>query len=124
MIELEDVKRISHQVVESHNNRGYSLVKLTPTDSGPVGVLVNLTKKPIVRKGKELRAKADVRKFLWERSQAKDPSIRRKDRTFVWTRYVPEDDVSMVGLATMADREVAEKLAALNPDYQFIEVGR
>jgi hypothetical protein len=31
--------------------------------------------------------------------------------------------VSVVGFAAMTKREVAEKLAALNPDYQWIEVG-
>lgn len=124
MIQIDDVKKISHQVVESHNNRGYALVKLTPTGPESVGVLVNMTRDPLVCKGKELRAKADVRRFLWERSSGKDAGIRRKDRTWVWSRYLAEEDVSLVGLATMADRKVAERLSSLNPDYQFIEVGR
>ena len=29
MVQIDDVKRISHEVVESHNARGYALVKLT-----------------------------------------------------------------------------------------------
>jgi|LakMenEpi03Aug12_release.lakeMendotaPanAssembly.Ray.scaffolds.fasta_scaffold529192_2 hypothetical protein len=124
MIQIPDVKRISQQVVESHNNRGYALVKLTPTGRESVGVLVNVTKDPIVLPGKELKAKADVRRFLWERSQEGDASIRRKDRTWVWSRYLAEEDVSLIGLATMADRKVAERLSFLNPDYQFIEVSR
>lgn len=124
MIQIEDVKRISHEVVESHNHRGYSLIKLTPTGDLPVGVLLNLTKDPVVRPGKELRAKADVRRFLWELSKAGNPCIRRKNRTWIWTRYLEDQDVSLVGLAAMTSRDVAEKLAALNPDYQFIEVGQ
>lgn len=124
MVKIDDVKEISHLVVESHNARGFSLVKLS--DAGPVGgtVLVNLSKKPLVRPGKELRAKADVRKFLWDLSQAADPSLRRKDRTWIWTRYLKDEDVSMMGLATEARREVAERLAARDENYQFIEVGR
>lgn len=124
MIHLEDVKKLSHEVVTSHNNRGYALVKLTPTGPESVGVLVNMTREPMVCKGRELRAKADVRRFLWEKTRLGDASIRRRGRTWVWTRYLEDEDVSVVGLATMADREVAERLAALNPDYQFIEVSR
>jgi hypothetical protein len=86
-----------------------------------VGVLLNVTKEPLVVEGKELKAKADVRRFLWEhRNSAK---VRRKDRTWIWTRYLEDQGVSVVGFAAMTKREVAEKLAALNPDYQWIEVG-
>jgi hypothetical protein len=122
MVKLEDVKQISHRVVESHNHRGYSLVKLTPTGDHSVGVLLNVSKTPLVVDGSLLKAKADVRKFLWELRSS--PCVRRKDRTWIWTKYMEDQGVSLVGLATMTDRKVAEKLAALDPNYQFIEVGR
>lgn len=122
MVKIDDVKEISHLVVESHNSRGFSLVKLTPTGTQSVGVLVNLSKTPLVRPGKELRAKADVRKFLWDLSQASDPSLRRKGRTWIWSRYLKDQDVSLMGLAAEARKEVAERLAARNENYQFIEV--
>lgn len=122
MVQLEDVKTLSHKVVESHNRRGYALVKLTPTDALPVGVLLNVTKEPLMVSGKELKAKADVRRYLWGlRASA---SIRRKDRTWIWSKYLEDQGVSLVGLATMTNRKVAEKLAALDSNYQFIEVGR
>jgi hypothetical protein len=121
MVLIDDVKQISHEVVESHNRRGYSLVKLTPTETQSVGVLVNVTKEPLVVEGPELKAKADVRKFLWEnRNGAK---LRRKDRTWIWTRFLKDQGVSVVGLATMTKKEVAEKLSAKDPEYQWIEVG-
>jgi hypothetical protein len=119
MVQIDDVKRISHEVVESHNARGYALVKLTEAHP-PVGVLLNLTKEPIMRPGKELRAKADIRRFLWETSHK---GLRRKDRTWVWTRYLEDRNVSLVGLAVMTSRKAAEKLSTINPEYQFIEVG-
>lgn len=121
MVQLEDVKRISHEVVESHNARGYSLVKLTPTDR-PVGVLLNLTREPLVIDGKELKAKADVRRFLWELSRGRSPNLRRKDRTWIWTRYLEDKNVSLVGIAASTTIDVAKKLAAVRPEYQFIEV--
>ena len=125
MVKIDDVKTLSHKVVESHNHRGFALVKLTPTDcadGASVGVLLNVTKEPLVVKGRELKAKADVRRFLWElRASA---CVRRKDRTWLWSKYVEEQGVSLVGLATMTNRRVAEKLAALDGNYQFIEVGR
>jgi hypothetical protein len=121
MVQIDDVKHLSHEVVASHNRRGFALVKLTPTDNDSVGVLLNVTKEPLVVEGKELKAKADVRRFLWEhRNSAK---VRRKDRTWIWTRYLEDKGVSVMGFAAMTKREVAEKLAALNPDYQWIEVG-
>lgn len=122
MVQLEDVKNLSHKVVESHNHRGFALVKLTPTDRFPVGVLLNVTKEPLVVEGKELKAKADVRRYLW--ALRASPSIRRKDRTWIWSKYMEDRGVSLVGLATMTNRKVAEKLAALDSNYQFIEVGR
>jgi hypothetical protein len=122
MVKIDDVKELSHMIVESHNSRGFSLVKLTPTDPDSVGVLVNLSKVPVVRPGKELRAKADVRKFLWDLTQAADASLRRKNRTWIWTRYIKDQDVSLIGLAAQASREVAERLATRNENYQFIEV--
>jgi hypothetical protein len=121
MVQLEDVKRISHEVVESHNARGYSLVKLTPTDR-PVGVLLNLTREPLVIDGKELKAKVDVRRFLWELSRGRSPNLRRKDRTWIWTRYLEDKNVSLVGIAASTTIDVAKKLAAVRPEYQFIEV--
>lgn len=120
MVQIDDVKRISHEVVESHNARGYALVKLTEAEP-PVGVLLNLTRDPIVRPGKALRAKADIRRFLWETSHGR--GLKRKDRTWVWTRYLEDKDVSLVGLAVMTSRKAAEKLSTINPEYQFIEVG-
>jgi len=120
MIQIEDVKQISHEVVESHNNRGFAIVKITPTDYGPVGVLLNMTKEPLIKKGSELRAKADVRKFLWD--QSKKLQMRRRDRSFIWTRYVEAEDSSVMGLATLVSREVAERMAKLDNGYQWIEV--
>jgi hypothetical protein len=35
-----------------------------------------------------------------------------------------EEGVSLVGLATMTDRKVAERLAGIDQNYQFIEVGQ
>jgi hypothetical protein len=122
MVQIEDVKHLSHEVVESHNSRGFALVKITPTDRNPVGVLVNVTKEPVMRKGKELKAKVDVRRFLWAHSNG--PALRRKDRTFVWSRYLADQDVSVMGLATVVDRKVAEKMQALDEVYSWIEVAR
>lgn len=119
MVRIEDVKQISHEVVESHNRRGYAIVKLTPTDR-PVGVLLNVTREPLVRPGRELRAKADVRKFLWDCSQGAPE--RRKDRSFIWTRYVKDQDVSVMGLATVVGREVAERMSRRDECFQWIEV--
>lgn len=121
MVQIDDVKQISHEVVESHNSRGFAIVKLTPTESGSVGVLLNVTKEPLVVERRELRAKADVRKFLWDESRT--ARVRRKDRTWVWSRWIPEEGKSVVGLATMVNRDVAEKMARLNESYQWIEVG-
>lgn len=118
MVQIDDVKQLSHEVVESHNKRGFSLVRITPTDRRPVGVLLNVTKEPWVTKGRELKAKADVRRFLWD--QSKTARLRRKERTFVWSRYVAEEDVSVMGLATVVSREVAERMA--KRDYYWIEV--
>ena len=124
MIQIEDVKTLSHRVVESHNARGFSLVKIAPTGEGPVGVLLNMTKEPLVREGRQLRAKADIRAFLWDLSQNQNPCLRRKGRTWIWSRYLKDENVSMVGLATETTRDVAEKLAARDENYQFIEVGQ
>ncbi len=54
MVQIDDVKHLSHEIVESHNKRGFALVRITPTDQQPVGVLLNVTKEPWVTKGKEL----------------------------------------------------------------------
>lgn len=122
MVQIDDVKHLSHEIVESHNSRGFALVKLTPTDRNPVGVLLNVSKEPLVRKGRELKAKVDVRRFLWDHS--KGAAMRRKDRTFVWSRYLEDQDVSLLGLATVVDRKVAEKMASIDDVYSWIEVSR
>jgi hypothetical protein len=121
MVRIEDVKQLSHEVVESHNNRGFSIVKLTDGER-PEGVLLNVTLEPLVRKGRELRAKADVRRFLWECSQC--TGGRRKDRSYVWTRYMDDQDVSVMGLATVVSKEVAERMIRKNEGFQWIEVSR
>lgn len=120
MVQIDDVKQLSHEIVESHNARGFALVRLTPTEPQPVGVLLNVTKEPWVTKGKELKAKADVRRFLWD--QSKTARVRRKARTFVWTRYMKDEDVSVMGLATVVSQEVAEKMARIDEGYSWIEV--
>lgn len=120
MVQIEDVKQLSHEVVESHNSRGYAIVRITPTDPLPVGVLLNVSKEPWVIAGPELKAKADVRRFLWE--QSKGPQLRRKARSFVWSRYLKDQDKSVMGIATMVSRDVAERMSKLNEDYQWIEV--
>lgn len=120
MVQIDDVKQLSHEVVESHNKRGFALVRITPTGPYPAGVLLNVTKKPWVAKGRELKAKADVRRFLW--SESKTARLRRKMRTFVWTRYVESEDVSVIGLATVVTKEVAERMGKLDQGYQWIEV--
>ena len=120
MVQIEDVKQLSHEVVESHNSRGFAIVRITPTDPLPVGVLLNVSKSPWVIDGKELKAKADVRRFLWE--QSKGSQLRRKGRSFVWSRYMKDQDKSVMGIATMVSREVAERMSKLNEDYQWIEV--
>lgn len=122
MVQIEDVKSLSHQVVESHNHRGFSLIKLIPGAFGSVGVLLNVTKNPWITNGRELKAKADVRKFLWDES--KTAKMRRKARTFVWTRYIEAEDVSVMGLATLVNQGVAEKMARLDQSYHWIEVQR
>lgn len=122
MVQIDDVKQLSHRIVEFHNKRGFSLVPITPTDPvlQPVGVLLNVTKEPWVTKGRELKAKADVRRFLW--AESKTARLRRKDRTFVWTRYMKDEDVTVMGLATVVSREVAERMGQRNQGYQWIEV--
>ena len=120
MVQIDDVKQLSHEIVESHNKRGFSLVRVTPTDHEPVGVLLNVTKEPWVTKGRELKAKADVRRFLW--AESKTARLRRKDRTFVWTRYMKDEDVSVMGLATVVSKEVAERMGQRDQGYQWIEV--
>jgi hypothetical protein len=118
---LEKVKSLSHRVAESHNNRGFSLVKVTETETSG-GVLVNVSREPLVVQGQALKAKADVRRFLWD--MRKTAALRRKDRVWVWSRWMEEEGVSLVGLATMTDRKVAERLAGIDQNYQFIEVGQ
>jgi hypothetical protein len=120
MVQIDDVKQLSHEIVESHNARGFALVRLTPTEPQPVGVLLNVTKEPWVTKGKALKAKADVRRFLWD--QSKTARVRRKARTFVWTRYMRDEDVSVMGLATVVTREVAERMSQRDEGYSWIEV--
>lgn len=120
MVQIDDVKQLSHEIVESHNKRGFALVRITPTDPQPVGVLLNVTKEPWVTKGKELKAKADVRRFLW--AESKTARLRRKERTFVWTRYMKDEDVSVMGLATVVSKEVAERMSQRDQGYQWIEV--
>lgn len=121
MVKIEDVKTISHEVVASHNARGFAIVSLTPTDQIPVGVLLNVTKDPWVKEGPELRAKADVRTFLWAQSQG--AGLRRQERSCVWSRYVKEENRSVMGIATVVSRGVAERMTKLNDGYQWIEVG-
>jgi len=120
MVQIENVKHLSHEIVESHNSRGFALVRVTPTGRWPVGVLLNVTREPFVRKGRELKAKVDVRRFLWD--QSKGATLKRKDRTFVWSRYLADQDLSVMGLATIVDRKVAEKMRQLDEGYSWIEV--
>jgi hypothetical protein len=120
MIKIDDVKHLSHEVVESHNSRGFALVRITPTDPLPVGVLLNVTKDPVVRPGKELKAKVDVRRFLWD--QGRKTVGRRKGRTWIWSRYLKDQDVSVMGLAAMVDRKVADRMMERNEAYSWIEV--
>jgi len=120
MVQIENVKHLSHEIVESHNSRGFALVRVTPTGRWPVGVLLNVTREPFVRKGRELKAKVDVRRFLWD--QSKGAALKRKDRTFVWSRYLADQDLSVMGLATIVDRKVAEKMRQLDEGYSWIEV--
>lgn len=120
MVQIDDVKQISHDLVESHNARGFGLVKLTPTEPQSVGVLLNVTKEPLVVDGRELKAKVHVRKFLWELS--KNAGLKRKDRSFVWSKYLEEEGKSVVGIATIVDRKVAELMALRDEGYQWIEV--
>lgn len=120
MTQLDDVKQLSHDLVESHNARGFGLVKITPTETRSVGVLLNVTKEPMVIDGRELKAKAHVRKFLWELS--KGSRLRRKDRSFLWSRYLADEGKSVIGLATIVDRKVAERMAERDQSYQWIEV--
>lgn len=120
MTQLDDVKQLSHDLVESHNARGFGLVKITPTESRSVGVLLNVTREPMVVEGRELKAKAHVRRFLWELS--KSARLRRKDRSFVWSRYLADEGKSVIGIATIVDRKVAERMAERNESYQWIEV--
>ena len=120
MVKLENVKELSHKVVEQHNKKGFSLVKLTE-DPWPAGhVLVNITRRPLVVPGEALKAKADLRRWLWnERGSA---AVRRKTRTWLWSRVV--DGESMVGFATAVRREVADVMAKRSPEYEWIEVAQ
>lgn len=122
MIQMEDIKLMSRTLVESHNSRGFGLCRLTTKGPVPVGVLINISLEPAVVEGKTLRAKADIRKFLWDMSVKRGPSLRRKDRTWIWSNYMAAENKSVVGLATMVRRDVAERLLTRNNEYQWIEV--
>lgn len=120
MVQLENVKELSHQVVEQHNKKGFSLVKIT-RDPWPAGhVLVNVTKTPLIVSGEELKAKADLRRWLW--NERKSAAVRRKARTWLWSRVV--EGSSVVGFAAAVRREVAERMAERSPEYQWIEVSQ
>jgi hypothetical protein len=120
MLRLENVKELSHQVAEQHNKKGYALVKIT-SDPWPSGhVLVNVTKNPLVVDGASLKAKADIRKWLWDESRAFRAALRRKKRTWIWSRVAGED--TLVGFATAVRKNVAERMVQRNADYQWIEV--
>lgn len=120
MTRLENVKELSHMVVEQHNKKGFSLVKLT-ADPWPAGhVLVNVTSRPLVVSGKDLKAKADVRRWLWDERDG--AAMRRKDRTWLWSRVV--EGRSVVGFAAAVTRKVAERMAERNQEYQWIEVSQ
>jgi hypothetical protein len=120
MVKLENVKELSHRVVEQHNRKGFALVKLTE-DPWPAGhVLVNVTSRPLVVRGEALKAKADLRKWLWdERGSA---AVRRKSRTWLWSRVV--EGKSLVGFAAAVRRDVADRMVLRNPEYQWIEVAQ
>jgi hypothetical protein len=105
-------------VVEQHNKRGFALVKMVDGSWPQDCVLVNVTKVPLVVEGKQLKAKADLRKWLWD--ERKTAAIRRKERTWLWSRLV--DGKSVVGFAAAVKKDVAERMAQRNPEYQWIEV--
>ena len=115
---VENMKELSHRVVEQHNKKGFALVKITD-DPWPKGcVLVNVTKSPLVVEGEALKAKADLRRWLWD--ERKGAAMRRKRRTWLWSRVV--EGKSVVGFAAAVNRGVAERMVQRNPEYQWIEV--
>lgn len=122
MVQIDDVKQLSHSIVESHNARGFSLVKLSAEDPKVQGVLLNVSKDPLVIDGAQLKAKADVRRFLWDNRNG--ATVRRKDRTWIWTRYLKEENKSVMGFATLTSKDVAERLRKINPEYEWIEVSQ
>lgn len=115
---LENVKELSHKVVEQHNGRGFALVKMVDGPWPQGHVLVNVTKAPLVVEGEALKAKADLRRWLWE--ERKGAAMRRKERTWLWSRVV--GGKSVVGFAAAVKRGVAERMVQRNPEYQWIEV--
>ena len=122
MVQIEDVKQLSHSIVESHNARGFALVKLSTGNPKVQGVLLNVSKMPLVIDGAQLKAKADVRRFLWDHRNG--ATVRRKDRTWVWSRYLRDENKSVLGFATLTTKDVAERLRQINPEYEWIEVSQ
>lgn len=120
VILVENMKELSHRVVDQHNRKGFSLVKLTE-DPWPQGhVLVNVTRAPLVVEGGALKAKADLRRWLWD--ERKSAAMRRKNRTWLWSRVV--EGKSVVGFAAAVSRDVAERMSRRSPEYQWIEVSQ
>ena len=120
MRHLENVIEISNRIAENHLAAGESLVPLSAFS--PTGVLVNVSRVPFVKVGRVLNPKRDVRKFLWHMSSGGNASIRRANRSCVWTKWLPDEGVSIMGFATMASRPVAERLVQICSEYEFIEV--
>lgn len=114
---------ISHKVVEAHDVDGLAVI--------PIGIkpptedlhLVNLTPHPLVVRGRTLRPKQDVRRWLWENKA--HPALRRAVRIgfVVWTFYDEDIDTTFLGLGQLMGRERAIRFHVRNTaTYRIVPV--
>lgn len=86
---------LSHLVCDLHTQEGHAAVWLyegTECEDGVVPAKLDV-KNVLEVKGRRLRAKADVRRFLYESPR----HIRERLNTVVWSAYDEERDVSVLG---------------------------
>ena len=58
--------------------------------------------------GEEL-APRDIRKFLWENRGMR---CITRDRSFIWSKYLPKSDSSVIGIGTLTTEKVLERMGA------------
>jgi len=98
-------KKISNKLVEDHTTHESAVVLLDPHSKG---VLVNLSGDDFCLEieGRNITPKK-VRQFLWE--HRKKRALQRKHAA-VWSSYLPDEDISYVGVGAVTSKEVAERM--------------